>query len=88
MKIIDIKHIGTNETRTDGRYPLRIGSEAKFCSNPCIGECMYLVYIKDNQGNYKGGRLRTSMVQNIERKEHQIVVSTLNSIYYFDTDKE
>ena len=87
MKIIDIKHKATGETRTDGRYPLRIGSEVKFYTEPCVGNVMLLLYIKDNQGNAKDGILRTSGVELIERKENEMIVTTNNSIYCFQIDQ-
>lgn len=88
MKIIDIQHSKTGETRTDGRYPLRIGSEVRFYTNLCVGDIMCLEYIKDNQGNAKDGILHTSRVETIQRKpkEKQIIVTTRNSIYHFETD--
>lgn len=84
MKIADIKHRVTKETRTDGRYPLRIGSEVEFYRRPCEGECMLLLYITDNKGNPKDGILRTSTVQSIERSVSGIAVTTRNSIYCFE----
>lgn len=85
MKIKNITYVETNETRTDGRYPIRIGSEVNFAFyEPTIGDVMYLEYIKDNEGNPKEGVLRTSMFYNINRTENEIVVKTKNSIYYFE----
>ena len=87
MQIIDIKHVSTGETRTDGRYTGRIGSEVEFCSEaPCIGLCMFLSYVKDNQGNPKSGILRTSIVRDVERTEDALIVTTMNSIYYFQNE--
>lgn len=84
MKIIDIKKLGTGETRTDGRYPSRIGCTVELEFEPSIGECMYLIYLKDNVGNDKSGILRTSLVQNIERNGQQLIVTTLNSIFILE----
>lgn len=84
MKIKDIKYVGTNETRTDGRYPLRIGSTVDFYMKPDIGYPMFLSYITDNQGNAKEGILRTSLVENISETNTEIIIKTLNSIYYFE----
>ena len=43
MKIKNITYVETNETRTDGRYPIRIGSEVNFAFyEPTIGNVMYL----------------------------------------------
>lgn len=84
MKIKDITYVETNKTRTDGRYPQRIGSEVEFYLPLSVGDCMYLNYISDSQGNPKTGVLRTSVVQNIGKVEDEIIVRTKNSIYYFE----
>ena len=81
MKILDIKHAATGETRTDGRYPLRIGSTVKFYVSPIVNNCAFLEYIADNQGNPKKGFLRTSIIQSLEEKEDKIILTTMNSIY-------
>jgi hypothetical protein len=86
MKIIDIQHSKTGETRADGRYPLRIGSEVRFYTNLCVGDIMVLQYIKDNQGNAKDGILHTSRIERIDRTKGKIIVTTRNSIYHFETD--
>lgn len=83
MKIVDIKSVETNETRTDGRYPLRIGSTVRFYMKPVPGLPMVLEYICDNQGNPKSGYLRTSTVTEVEESMYEVVVTTVNSIYYF-----
>lgn len=83
MKIIDIQHSKTGETRTDGRYPLRIGSEVRFYTDLCVGDIMVLKYIKDNQGNAKDRILRTSNIERIDRTDNKIIVTTRNSIYHF-----
>lgn len=85
MKIKNITYVETNETRTDGRYPIRIGSEVNFAFyEPFIGDVMYLEYVKDNEGNPKEGVIRTSIVYDVKRTENEIVVKTKNSIYYFE----
>lgn len=85
MKIKDIKHVETGETRIDGRYPLRIGSEVEFFDwKPTVGLVMILHYLKDNQGNHKDGYLRTSSVCNVHETESEFVVKTRNSIYYLE----
>lgn len=84
MKIKDIRLRETNQTRTDGRYPLRIGSEVKLYHQPIIGEPMLLVYVKDNQGNPRSGTLRTSMVINVVENGKEIIVITYNSVYYLE----
>lgn len=84
MKIKDIRHLITNETRTDGRYPLRIGSMVDFLFTPVVGGAMYLSYICDNQGNDKEGVLRTSIVTKITESETEVIVTTVNSVYYLE----
>lgn len=85
MKIKNITYVETNETRTDGRYPIRIGSEVNFTFyEPTIGNVMCLEYVKDNEGNPKEGLLRTSIVNDVIETETDIVVETRNSIYYFE----
>ena len=84
MKILDIQSARTNETRTDGRYPLRIGSTVEFYTNPLPGCSMVLDYVSDNQGNPKSGLLRTSVVVDVEETKDEIVITTVNSIYHFE----
>ena len=84
MKIKNITYVDMNETRTDGRYPLRIGSEVSFFISLNIGVSMVLSYIKDNNGNPKKGVLVTSAVKDIEETDTEIVVKTKNSIYYLE----
>lgn len=84
MKILDIKSIETNETRTDGRYPLRIGSTVEFYIKPMPGVPMLLSYISDNQGNPKEGFLRTSTVIDIDETKCEVIITTKNSIYYLE----
>lgn len=73
-------------TRTDGRYPQRIGRRFKFCMEPQIGSCMYLEYCPRDGEQYMGV-LKTSVVQasqlTITGGE---VVTTLNSIYYLEPE--
>ena len=83
MKITDIVSTTTNKTRTDGRYPQRIGSTVEFYMRPKVGIPMVLAYVSDNQGNPKEGYLRTSTVESIYETETEIAVTTLNSIYCF-----
>ena len=84
MKIKDIRYTETNETRTDGKYPSRIGCTVEPMFEPTVDEVMFLEYILDNQGNEKGGCLRTSMVEDIAETDTEIVVTTRNSIYYLE----
>lgn len=84
MKIKDITYADTGKTRTDGRYPLRIGSEVNFYYPLTVGDSMVLSYVSDNQGNPKSGYLTTSTVLGIEESDEETVVETRNSIYYFE----
>lgn len=84
MKIKDICLRSTNKTRTDGRYPQRIGSNVEFYVQPSIGNVMVLSYITDNQGNEKEGILRTSLIDNIVENETEVIIATVNSVYYFE----
>ena len=72
--------------RTDGRYPSRKGCIGKmYCMD--FGIPMLFEYIKDNQGNEKSGYLRSSIVEDYEllEDENELIVYTMNSIYYFET---
>lgn len=84
MRIKDIRYVNTNETRTDGRYPLRIGSNVVFYYPPEVGSPAFLQYITDNQGNPKEGILRTSAVANIVETDKEIYLETRNSVYEFE----
>ena len=84
MRISNIQSTKTNETRTDDRYPLRIGSKVEFYMKPAPGYPMVLTYICDNQGNPKSGYLRTSTVVEIRETIDEVVVTTINSIYYLE----
>ena len=84
MKIKDIKSIRTNKTRTDGRYPMRIGCTVEFDTKPREGMPLWLAYVSDKMGNPKSGYLRTNLVCNIIETDTEIIIATLNSIYYFE----
>lgn len=84
MKIKDIRLKRTSETRTDGRYPQRIGSNVEFYVQPSIGNVMILLYVADNQGNKKEGILRTSLIDSIIENKTEIIITTINSVYYFE----
>lgn len=83
MIIKDIQHVQNGATRTDGRYPQRIGSNVEFYIQPECGDCMWLQYVTDNQGNPKDGVLRTSLVTSIKDVGLELVVDTMNSRYIF-----
>ena len=86
MIIKDIKDIHTNETRTDGRYPDRIGSRVYFVYLPVVGGVMILGYGKDNMNNEKTGYLKTSAVSEIVEDENNIIIYTRNSIYHLEKE--
>ena len=83
MKIKDVKHIGTNETRTDGLYPSRIGSTVEFLFEPIVGCLLVCSYISDNQGNPKCGIIKGTKISDIVESDTEFVITTRNSIYYF-----
>lgn len=84
MKIKNITHVKTNETRTDGHYPMRIGSIVEFYNPLVVGDSVLLSYVTDNQGNPKSGHLATSIVKEYTETDVEIIVKTRNSIYYFE----
>jgi hypothetical protein len=86
MKIKDIISTTTNKTRTDGRYPQRVGCTAEFYMKPSVGMPMILAYVYDNHGNPKEGYLRTSTVEAIHETDSKIIVTTLNSIYCLEKE--
>ena len=79
-RITDITKDG--KTRTDGRYPLRIGSLVEILDMN-VGWRLALGYLKDTAGNEKSGFLSTSQVVKIDSTPSlgEIKVTTLNSIY-------
>lgn len=84
-KLVNVTNL-KGETRTDGRYPDRIG---RLCKRPygVVGTCMFIEWLTDNKGNsYEGYVLQTSLVNGVIEKPdgNSIVVSTCNSVYYFE----
>ena len=79
-RIIDITKDG--KTRTDGQYPLRIGSLVEILDMN-VGWRLALGYLKDAEGNEKSGVLSTSRVVKIDSTPSldEIKVTTLNSVY-------
>lgn len=87
-RIVDIRDVKTRITRSDGRYPLRIGRIVKK-PNPHIGVPMILEYVRNADGSdYSRYTLRTSRVcgSYINEKEN-LVVETVNSAYEFEVVK-
>ena len=93
MKILDIQSIKTYETRTDGRYPLRINRIIELNDHPFngdikLGELLLIKYIKDENGNDYSGYLVTSLVVDWDfSSKNDIWVETRNSIYKFEKIK-
>lgn len=76
----------TGVTRTDGRYPNRIGSTVELKDLPEIGEPLYFNYIKYNNGELVEDHItRTSCVYDYDNYSHPgyLLIYTRNSIYYF-----
>lgn len=73
--------------RTDGRYPLRIGRRFAFgLGEPSLNMVMAICYRPRRNDNY-AGTLRTSEVKKIQHTEKGMIVTTQNSIYYFEEEK-
>lgn len=88
-RIVDIRDAKTRITRSDGRYPLRIGRIAKK-PNPHIGLPMILEYVRNADGtDYSGNTLRTSRVcGSFINEKGNLVVETMNSAYEFEVVKK
>lgn len=74
------------ETRTDGRYPNRIGSIVTLNYDPIVGEPLYFRYIKYNNGELVEDHItRTSRVDDFDYYSYPgyLLIFTRNSIYYF-----
>lgn len=79
-KIVDITDL-SGKTRTDGRYPMRIGSTVTNLSL-APGICMSYDYVLDNKKEDKNGHFRTSWVHKIILESSGLTtVITCNSIY-------
>ena len=87
-RIVDIRDAKTRITRSDGRYPLRIGRITKK-PNPHIGLPMILEYVRNADGtDYSGNILRTSRVcGSFINEKGNLVVETTNSVYEFELVK-
>lgn len=87
-RIVDIRDRITQQTRSDGRYPLRIGRIIKK-PNPHTLMPMFIEYIRNADGSdYSGMVLRTSRVIYHSADENgKIVAETMNSVYEFEPVK-
>ena len=88
-KIKDITHLNGN-TRTDGRYPIRINSIV------CIKDEFLMeyfpavmFYIKNGLGDIcTGNCIYTSAVNRIDKIETKLTIYTRNSVYYLEEINE
>ena len=72
------------ETRTDFRYPNRIGSTIEFLEPVEVGKPAYFRYIKYNNGELVEDHItRTSRVDDLEWYNGKFYIYTHNSIYEF-----
>lgn len=87
-RIVDIRDANTRQTRTDGRYPLRIGRIVKE-PKPHLGIPMNIEYLRNSDGSdYSGMTLRTSRVcGSFINEKCNLVVETMNSAYEFEPIK-
>jgi hypothetical protein len=76
VKITDKK----GNDRLDGRYPLRSGRRCKPLLYGCNNVCFLEYYPREGEDYF--GTLRTSLVEEIESKNGELKITTLNSIYY------
>lgn len=80
FEIVKITDKDDND-RTDGRYPLRIGRRCRLHIYGC-GASMMIEYVPREKETY-GGRLHTSIVQELEASGGIHKITTNNSVYYF-----
>ena len=74
------------ETRTEGRYPKRIGSTIEFLYPVEVGEPAWFRYIKYNNEKLVADNItRTSRVDDFDNysKPGYLMIYTRNSVYYF-----
>lgn len=73
-------------TRTDWKYPKRIGSVVSLTTCPAVGEPLYFKYEKYNDGRLVNDHFsRTSRVDDYDcfSYPNHLIIFTRNSIYYF-----
>lgn len=72
------------KTRTDFKYPERIGSTIEFLNSVIIGEPARFKFIKYNNGKLADDHeTRTSRVDDLEWYNDKFYIYTRNSIYKF-----
>ena len=85
-KIVEILSTKDGSPRRDGRYPLRIGRTCNIDGNKLW--CMQparLDYVTDADGNdYSNKTLFTSPVIHFEKKDGNLEITTLNSVYILE----
>lgn len=89
--IEDITYKRTGETRTDGKYPNRIGSIVEILDSPVIGEPIHFRYIKYNNGELVEDHItRTSCLEDYDSYSTPgyLYLYTHNSVYKFKELKE
>lgn len=70
------------KTRTDGRYPNRIGSTIEFLNPVEVGKPSFFRYIKYNNGELVEDHItQTSRVDDLEWYNDKFYIYTRNSIY-------
>lgn len=87
MVIQDIQNLRTGKTRTDGRYPDRIGSTVRFAFNevPEPGRKLLLSYEKDRYGQPKEGLIIATTIRSVvHERGFRYIIDTLNSRYFLD----
>ena len=78
-------------TRTDGRFPNRIGSTVEFLFPPIVGSPLLFRYVKYNNGELVEDHItRTSCVDDFDEysKKGYLYIYTRNSIYIFKEIEE
>lgn len=78
-------------TRTDGRYPNRIGSIVILLTHPTVGKPLFFRYVKYNDGELVEDHVtRTSCVDDFDGYSYPgyLLIYTRNSIYYFKEMEE
>lgn len=73
-------------TRTDGKYPDRIGSIVTLYTDVIVGNPLYFRYVKYNNGEAVEDHItRTSRVDDFDYYSYPgyLLIYTRNSIYYF-----
>lgn len=90
----DVPGHKAGETRTDGRYPSRIGSTYTCLSFLGADHTVIMPYIKNNAGAPKSGYVTTSNLVSVEKPQTTedgktiLRFTTLNTVYTLESVKE